>query len=117
MIAFYIGLGIVIGIIALFLFASWMAKSDNKKFDPEKPEAKQEFTPRGFWPETDGEAWKQSTTTVEIHFADKGGKKNTKKKKNEASLEDQLKAALDVENYEEAAKIRDLITKQTKSKK
>lgn len=58
MIAFYIGLGIVIGIIALFMVASYMAKNDNKKFDPEKPEAKQEFTPRGFWPETDGEAWK-----------------------------------------------------------
>ena len=117
-----LSLGVVIGAGGLLFLAHWVAKVDNKKYDTDAPmkaeeetltqkEADQLAQIRGIWPEGfvrdqpmysswRSETWQTRTT-----------KNKPRKPKDEKSLEDQLKEALDAEQYEVAAKLRDKINK------
>lgn len=106
-IATYIIMGVLIGAVGLYVLALLSAKKDDAKFDAN---TKPKFEVRGFWEPPDGftnnePMWKSTTIVTTT---------SNKKAKNEKSLEDQLQEAVEKEEYEIAAKLRDKINKKKK---
>jgi len=111
----FVMLGVVIGVVALIIIAHIAAKKDEAKYDT----TKQPYVVRGYWPEgytsdpvyvEHSSLWKSSTTTL-VTFDEP---KKNKNKKVSLSLEDQLQNAVEIEDYETAAKLRDKINKSKK---
>lgn len=105
MIATYIVVGVLLGAGSLYLYLS--AKKDDNKFDLGTTP---KYEVKGFWEPpvgfTNNEPMWKSTTIITTT--------DDRKKKKEISLEDQLQDALEKEEYEIAAKLRDKINKRKK---
>ena len=108
MIAIYIVLGIIIGVVGITIIGFQLSKKDNQKFDTSdnvKSKSSIYIPEDDIMTNTTDNMWKSQTTTVTTFG-------NTRKKKREKTLEEQLKDALDIEDYEKAAELRDKINKQ-----
>jgi len=113
MAAFYILLGVMCGVVGIFIFGYYASKKDNKKFDATETMNKTVTESSGpIWPEPgymSEPIWQSTRIETTFVNAGKGSEKKSDKNAKEKPLEDQLKEALENEWYEKAAEIRDKI--------
>lgn len=105
----YVIIGIILGVVIGFAWIVVLTKKDNKKFDSDSKMVPSETF--SFKADTwkDDNLWKSETI-----YTPKWENVNTKSKgarPKKQTLEKQLKDAVEIEDYETAAKLRDKINK------
>ena len=107
---FFTVLGILIGVIGITIFAYFISKKDNQKFDASNQDLSITFKSDIWEDKNIPGAWK-STTSYSPQGFGKKLKAASKKPKSKKTLEEQLTDSLEIEDYENAAKLRDKINK------